>query len=145
MARIDDGFSTTIILSATSSGVTLEMFEKEVQPPGISAGGEIDTTTMLNTLYRTKEPKSLLTLMPLSLVVAYGSVLYDEMILQIKTNQLITITFPDASTIVFWGWIDEFAPNNLVEGEQPTANITIIPSNKNNAGTEVAPVHTPAP
>ena len=58
----------------------------------------------------------------------------------VNSNQLITITFPGAETLAFWGWIDEFTPNAHVEGEQPTAELTIQPSNQNSSGVETAPV-----
>jgi hypothetical protein len=64
------------------------------------------------------------------------------MIAMVQVNQEITITYPDSSTWVFWGFIDEFTPNALVEGEQPTANITVIPSNQDAAGDEIAPVYS---
>lgn len=140
MARIDDGFSTTITFADDSD---VQLWEKEVTPPGISGGGANDTTTMQNSAWRTMSPKSLKTLSPASLVVAYDTVLYTEIVAMANSNQLITITFADDSTLAFWGWIDEFTPNRIVEGEQPTAELTIIPSNQNDSGTEVAPVHTP--
>ncbi len=137
-----DGFSTTIGFSLAASGVILSTLlkEKGVTPPGVSAGGENDTSTMRNTKYRTKQPKSLLTLMNSSFEAAYDPAVLDEIIAIAGQNQLITITFPDASTWVFWGWIDEFVPNQNVEGEQPTASVTIIPGNQDNSGAEVAPV-----
>lgn len=139
MARMDDGFSTTISFADDSD---VQMWEKEVTPPGVSGGGAIDTTTMANTTWRTMFPKSLKSLTEVSLVVAYDPAVYDEIISMLNSNQLITITFPDNSTLAFWGWIDEFTPNANVEGEQPTANITIQPSNQNASLVEVAPVYT---
>ena len=59
----------------------------------------------------------------------------------LNTNQEITITFADDSTIVFWGWIDVFAPGEVAEGAQPTADLTIIPSNQNADGDEIAPAY----
>jgi len=137
MPRIDDGFSTTIDFALDSA---VQFFEKEVQPPGLASGGAIDTTTMLNTTYRTMAPKKLITLTESSLVVAYDPLVYNEIIAMIGTIQQITITFPDGVTIIFFGWIDEFTPAALVEGEQPTADITIIPSNQNVSLVETAPV-----
>lgn len=139
MARLDDGFSTLIEFSEDSD---VQMWEKEVQPPGADGGGENDTSTMRNTTWRTKAPKGLISLSPASAVVAYDPAVYDEIIAMLNVNQQITITFPDASTLVFWGWIDKFTPNALKEGEQPTANVEIIPSNQNGSGVETAPVQS---
>lgn len=142
MARMDDGFSTTISFSADSD---VQLWEKEVTPPGVSGGGPIETSTMLNTAWRTMWPKALKSLTESSLVAAYDPAVYDEIVAMVGVNQLITITFPDDSTLAFWGWLDEFTPNANVEGEQPTAQVTIQPSNQNSSKVEVAPVYTAAP
>lgn len=144
MTQLNDGHSTRISFLASSSGVSV-FFEKEVQPPGLEGGGAIDVTLMSNTTYRTRMPKQLLTTTDNTLEVAYDPATYDEMIAMINVNQLITITFPDASTLAFWGEIDSFVPNNHVEGEQPTAAITIVPSNVNDSDEETAPDYTAAP
>jgi len=138
MARMDDGHSTTIEFSVGASD-TIKLYEKEMTPPGVSGGGENDTTTMINDAWRTKSPKQLKTLAPASFVAAYDPAVYDEIVAMVNVNQSIVITFPDASTLTFWGWMDEFTPNAITEGEQPTANITIIPSNQDADGTEFPP------
>ena len=140
MARIDDGFSTIISFSADSA---VQMWEKEVTPPGVDGGGENDTSTMRNTAWRTRSPKGLVTLSECSLVVAYDPAVYVEIIAMVNVNQTITITFPDGATLEFWGWINEFTPGANVEGEQPTADVTIIPSNQDASLVEQAPVYTP--
>lgn len=143
-----DGYQTTIDFSSsemTSDAIIIDyMEEKEVTPPGIAGGGANDASTMRNATWRTMSPKSLKTLTPVTITIAYDPALYDEMVAMINDNQLITITFPDTSTLAFWGWIDEFTPNANIEGEQPTANITIIPSNQDadNSNAEIAPVFT---
>jgi hypothetical protein len=140
MAYLDDGHSTTISF-ANDSGTTLEVREKEVTPPGLAAGGENDITTMRNSTWRTKAPKKLITASPASLVVTYDPDAYTNIISELLgVNNLITITFPDSSTLAFWGWLDEFTPGPLTEGEAPTASITIIPSNQNAQQVETAPV-----
>jgi hypothetical protein len=141
MSRIDDGFATLIEFAEDSD---VQMWEKEVTPPGVSGGGENDTSTMRNSTWRTRSPKGLITLSESSLVVAYDPAVYDEIIAMVNVNQEITITFADDSTLVFWGWIDEFTPGAAVEGEQPTAELTIIPSNQDADGDEIAPVYSAA-
>lgn len=141
MSRIDDGFSTTISFASNDS---VYLYEKEVTPPGIDGGDEIDTTTMLNTAWRTRQPRSLKTLTECSAVVAYDPAIYDDILDMLNDNQLITITFPDTATLAFWGWLKSFTPNACVEGEQPTANIVIVPSNQADSGSEVAPDYTAA-
>lgn len=138
--RLDDGFSTIITLANIP---TVKIFEKEITPPGISAGGATDTTTMRNDTWRTMAPKMLKTLTAASATVAFATNAIPVLMGQISVKQLITVTFPDQSTLAFWGWIDEFTPSAFVEGEQPTATITIQPSNTDDNDQEVAPVWTP--
>lgn len=137
MARMDDGFATTISFPSHAS---IKFYEKTVTPPGVSGEGAIDTTTMLNTTYRTRKPKSLKTLTDSSVTVAYDPAVYPEILAIINDNQLITITYPDTSTLVFYGWVDSFVPGAQTEGEQPTAEVSIISSNQTDGGVEYAPV-----
>ncbi len=142
MGIIKDGHPTRIAF-ADAPGILF--CEKEVTPPSIDGGGENDTTTMKNTLFRTKDPKKLITLGEASITVSYDSAVYPEIIALVNKNNLITVTFPDGSKLAFFGWLNTFVPGAAVEGAQPTAEITIIASNQDAAGAEIAPVHTPAP
>jgi hypothetical protein len=137
MARLDDGFSTTLTFSLSS---TVEIYEKTVTPPGQEGGEEIDTTTMLNSAWRTFSPRSLVTLTPVTAEVAYDPAAYTSILAMLNSNQQVTVNFPDGSSIQFWGFIRSFVPGTNVEGEQPTATITIVPTNQDNAGAEQAPV-----
>jgi hypothetical protein len=140
MARLDDGYQTTIEFSVGGSGEGIKFWEKNVTPPGMDAGGANDTTTMRNTLYRTKAPKYLITMTDMTLTVAYDPDLYSSILDMIRVNQLITINWPDGASLEFWGWLDKFTPGQVMEGAQPEATITIVPSNQNEDGEEVAPV-----
>lgn len=140
-SRIDDGFPTTITFA---NAPTIKLYEKEVTPPGIQAGGANDTTTMKNTAWRTKAPKKLKTLTDSSFTAAYATEVYSAILAQIGVTQEITIHFPDESTYKFWGWLDEFTPQRITEGTQPTAEVKIIPSNQNASGVEAAPTFTDA-
>lgn len=137
MAILNDGFSTIVSIGG------VDFFEKEVTPPGIDGGGPNDTTTMRNLAWRTRQPKFLVTLTESEILVAYDSSVYDDtgtILDNVNVNQLLVITFPDSHAVAFWGWLDKFKANAIKEGEQPTAMITIVPSNQNNSGVEVAPV-----
>jgi len=150
MAVMNDGHQTTITftsLQLTSAAIiTLVMKEKEVTPPGVSGGGANDVSTMRNETWRTLAPKNLKTLTEAPIVVAWNPGLYTEMVNMVHDNQEITITFPDGATLVFWGFVDSFTPNSQVEGAQPTANVSLIPSNMNGDAddAEIAPVLTEA-
>lgn len=138
MNWIEDGFSTTLTLAEGS--ITFE--EVRITPPGIDGGGAINTTTMRNTRRRTKKPKQLVDTTDTQCSGKYAPELYDEIMDQIQVNQEITVTYPDLSTYVFWGWIDNFQPGEHVEGEMPLADFTIIASNVDDAGDEHEPVMT---
>jgi hypothetical protein len=143
--RIDDGFSTTVSIYDDKDDVTPEVvkfWEKSVTPPGVQGGGANDTSTMRNTAWRTMAPKKLRTLSEASLNVAYDPELYETILSLLQVVKWIEIDWPDGSHLGFWGWIDSFEPNEVVEGEQPTADITVIPSNQTPAGTEEAPVYS---
>jgi hypothetical protein len=139
--RLDDGFATFITLENIP---TVKLYEKEVTPPGLTNGGAIDTTTMRNTAWRTAAPKQLKSLTPVNATVAYATEAIGVIMPQLGVNQPITVTFPDGSTIEFWGWLDEFTPGAHTEGEQPTASVVFVPSLRNGAGAEVAPVYADA-
>ena len=141
MGRLNDGHATLIAFSENSNVL---FWEKDVTPPGVDGGGEIDTTTMHNTVWRTKVPKALKTLTDAPFNAAYDTAVYDQIIAMTNINQLITITFSDGSTLAFWGWLNAFQPGALVEGEQPSADITIMASNLNGSEVETGPVQTPA-
>jgi len=137
--RLDDGFSTIITLENIP---TIKLYEKDVTPPGYTAGGPIDTTTMRNIAYRTQAPRQLKSLTQLSATVAYATVAYPDIWAQIGVNQLVTVTFPDESTLSFYGWIEEFTPSTHTEGEQPTAALVIQTGMRDNNGDEVAPLYS---
>ncbi len=139
--RLDDGYQTLVSFAANGA---VKFYEKSVTPPGVDGGGEVDTTTMLNNTYRTRNPKALITLSNITMHGAYDPAVYPQIVALVNVNNLITVTFPDGDTLAFWGWLNKFTPGENVEGEQPKAEIEIIPSNQNSSGVETAPVHTPA-
>jgi hypothetical protein len=143
MSRLTDGHPTTISFSAGTSAAAY-LWEKTVTPPGVSGGGENDTTNMHNSIWRTRQPKVLKTLSNMSFDAQYDPAIYDEIVGMVNVNQQITVTFSDGSTLVFWGWLDEFTPGSCEEGTPPIASCTIIPSNLNDSDVETAPVYAPA-
>lgn len=148
MSVLNDGFSTTITLTSPAATMGITALEKTVTPTGWEGGGPIPITTMRNTLFRTQVPKQLQQLGTMTLTVAWDPVQLDSLAATIaaaiNVNQLITITFPDGSTFAFYGWIDEFKPQEHREGEQPLATMTVIPSMVDTSGAEFTPVYTAA-
>lgn len=134
--RMDDGHATLITLE---NDPIIKLFEKEVTPPSLQAGGPIDTTTMRNIAMRTQSPKKLKTLGQVTATCAYASITMEAIYVQLGVNQRMTITYPDGARYRFWGWLDSFTPGAHTEGEQPTAEVVFQPSNHNNNDEEAAP------
>lgn len=134
---LKDGMSTLI---SFAENPTIELEEIETTPPGIEGGGPIDISTMRNSEVRTNWPKKLKTVTPASVTVAYNPAIYASMLAMINVNQLITNTFSDGSTLAWWGYVDGFKPSSNKEGDRPTAELTVQPTNVNDAGEETLPV-----
>lgn len=121
-----DGHPTKITFKADTN---IEFWEKTVTPPGIDGGDAVDGTTMFNTTWRVQRPRTLKTLTEASLTAAYDPVLYTSIVTAINREDEVTVTFPDGSQVTFWGYLKSFTPNEHVEGEQPTAEVMIVPTN----------------
>lgn len=133
---IRDGFSTVVNFSV---GANIQLYEREVTPPGVDGGGPIDITTMLNEVVHTKAPKQLWTLDNMTGSFAYLPVAYPQFMDIVNVLQAIEVVFADLTTLVFWGWLDKFKPGPNKIGELPLAEVTIVPSLMDNTGTEVLP------
>jgi hypothetical protein len=126
--KLDDGYSTKITFAADTD---VSLWEKTVKPPGIDGGDAIDTTTMHNTTYRTMASRALKTLTESSVKCAYDPDLYNQILALVNNETAITVTFPDGSTLAFWGYLRTFEPDDLTEGSQPEATVNISPTNVN--------------
>lgn len=141
--RLKDGFSTTITMSGATAA---SLWEVTIKPPGADGGGPNDTTTMRNTAWRTRQPKKLKTLTPMTGTAQYDPVFFNSNLgALLNINQSMFVTFPDSSKLTFYGWLDKFDPAEHREGEPPTVNFTIEPSNQDTSGAEVAPTYTAPP
>lgn len=125
-APLGDGFSTKVTFAADPN---VSLWEKTVQPPGMDGGDPVDTTTMFNGTYRTMRPRSLITLTEHKFTAAYDPVIYIELLALVNVETTITVTFPDASTIAFYGYLKAFEPSDIEEGTQPEGDVTIVPTN----------------
>lgn len=138
--KIDDGYQTRIVFAANT---TVSLWEKSVKPPGMDGGDAVETTTMRNTTYRTMAPRHLLTLTPMTMTCAYDPNSYNQLIQLINVRTTVTVQFPDGSTLAFFGFLQKFEPNDIKEGEQPEATVTITPTNFDNTNkVEAGPVLT---
>lgn len=140
--KLPDGFKTTI---AFANKPAVQFWEKTVQPPGFDGGEKIDTTTMLNTTWRTMAARQLKTLTDCEVSAAYDPDVFPDILGLINVPQAITVHFPDNSTLAFYGFLQKFVPDAMEEGKFPEAKLTITPTNWDlSAGTEAAPVFTAA-
>ncbi len=139
--RLTDGFKTTIAFARKSN---INLWEKEPKPPGLDGGDAIETTTMLNSTWRTMAPRQLTTLTKLTGTFAYDPGVYAD-ILSVLLNQpgAITVHYPDGSTLDFYGYLEKFEPQSHKEGDMPLAECTVTPTNFDPVNhVEAAPVVT---
>lgn len=139
MAIMEDGFPTRISFGTPA---TMKWRVLSVDLPGIDNGDTIDTTSMDNTAWRTAAVKKLKSLTDLGLTVSFDPAIYGvtDILAAIGVNQEFTITFPDNSTLKFWGAMRSFDPGDYSEGEQPEADVVVTPTLRNGTGAETAPV-----
>lgn len=135
---LKDGFKTTI---SFAENPTVKLKEKSITPPGIVGRGANNVTTMRNTRMVTKAPKQLIDVSDITGTCSYDPAVYDDCIAMVQVVQAITVTFPDSSTLVCWGWLDEFKPKELQEGSQPEADFTVIIGNLDDNDDEVEPTY----
>lgn len=123
---LKDGYKTTLTITFDTD---ISFWEVSVTPPGIDGGDGIDQTTMHNNRFRVMLNRALITLTEMQCSAAYDPAVYDQIISAVNVNTTLTVTFPDLSTLAFYGFLRVFQPDALVEGTQPRATVTIQPSN----------------
>lgn len=138
--KLDDGFKSLVTFATNP---TVGFWEKGVTPPGLDGGAAVDTTTMHNVTYRTMSPRQLKTMTQFSMRAAYDPLVYTTVLALINVETTVTVRFPDGSTLAFFGFLMNFQPGELVEGTQPEATLTVVPTNQDPVtGTEQAAVLT---
>lgn len=137
--RMDDGYQTLI---AFSQDPDIKFWEKSVTPPGFDGGDAINTTTMHNTSLRTFASAALQTMTDASVRVAYDPAVIPQIRAIVNVEGAITVHFPGGQKLSFFGFLRTFEPDEMVEGQQPEATITITCTNKDpNTGSEESPVY----
>lgn len=121
-----DGYQSLITFEDDTN---IELWEKGVTPPGLDGGDEIDASTMHNSTWRTFFPRSLKTMTNATARCAYQTDMYTSIVAQINVEQTITITFSDGKAIAFFGFLKRMTPDEMVEGEQPEAEVEIVCTN----------------
>jgi hypothetical protein len=137
--KLTDGFPTTILFA---NAPNISLWPKEVTPFGFDAGGPNDATDMLNTRWRTRYPKKLITATNTTGTCHYDPRVIADIQNQMGVNQLVTVVHPNGATWAQWGWLDKFTPQRNQEGTPPLADFTIEASNLNGSLAETSPVYT---
>lgn len=129
--KLKNGHSTKVTFA---SAPTVALWEKAVQPPGIDGGDMVEQTTMHSLVWREMAPRTLKTLTEGKMTCAYDPVCFTTLVAIVNVETVITITFPDASTVAFFGVMTKFEPAENKDGDQPTANVNFVPTNFDFAG-----------
>ncbi len=140
--KMPDGYRSLVTFSKNAY---IQLWERQVKPPGIDGGQKIETTTMHNTAYRTAAARHLKTLDDANMMCAYDPDAITDLLALINDDTgSVTFLFPDASTWCAWGYLGKIEFGDLKEGEFPEATVTIFITNYDkNGGVEAAPVFTP--
>lgn len=140
--KLPDGYQALITFAADTD---ISFWEKEVTPFGREGGDPIPQSTMHNTRYHTKAPRSLIDTDDGQSTVAYDPAVLTQIDAIINVPTTITVEFGDGSTWAAYGWLRSFKPSGLSEGGQPEATVTFVisnwdPVNKVEAGPTVTSV-----
>lgn len=143
---LTNGYASYIVLGGSS---TVGFWEKEVTPFGVEGGDKIDVTTMHNLYVKTFAAQALFEAADGEMTVAYDPAALDTLKNSlINTNNTIDVHFPDTSTWDSFGYVQNFSPSALTNGEQPEATVTIVFTNLTTADppVEYQPTYTaPSP
>lgn len=138
--KMPDGWQTLI---ACSKRPAIQLWEISIKPPGVDGGDPVETTTMHNTVWRTRDRRHLKTLTESTFKAAYDPESWTDILYMINNPDSWTVIYPENSKLAFYGVMTKFEPDELKEGEMPTATVTITPTNWDYVNyVEAAPVFT---
>lgn len=133
--RLKDGFKMLVTFARYPS---LALWEISGKPTGYDTGGPIDINTMVDDMYRPKYPRSKITETPATVKAGYDLAVEDDIENMLGVPDTITFRYFDGSTKAFFGFLDKFEPNELVDGTMPMADVTIEPMSFDVANEVVA-------
>lgn len=135
-----DGYQTRIVFGADPD---CSIWPKTVQPPGLDNGDPIQTTTMLNTLRRTKRSRALNEATDMSGTCAYDPLVQSQLEAIVGVEGPNSVYYHDGSVSTFYGYLKSFEPQACEEGSQPEANFTVVETDVDPSdGSEHLPVFT---
>ncbi len=136
--RLKDGYQTLITIGADPDA---SFWEKTVKPPSLDGREKIDTTTMHNDRWVTNAARQLIEMGDVTGKASYDPNVFVLFLQILNVETTITITFPDGSTLAFYGYLQKFEFDELAEGTNPEASYTVVVTNEDpTTGEEEDPV-----
>lgn len=123
---IGEGYQVLIVLDGDPD---IEFEEQEVTPPSLMMDEFIDRTTNHNAAVRTKQPSSLYDVGPITATVTYDAMVLNSIKAIIGVNTTCTVVFPNGDAWACYAALKEFKPAAMVRGQQPKAEVVIVPTN----------------
>lgn len=123
---LEEGYQALITLTANTS---IDLWEKQVTPPAASVSPKISTTTQRNSRYKTAAAPSLIEIGDSQFTCGYDPGVYTAIIALLGVPTTITVTFPDGSTLAFYGFLQAFTPGGLMESGMVEATVVICCTN----------------
>lgn len=140
--KMGDGYRSLITFARKTN---VQFWEKVVKPAGLDGGEEIDTATMHNNKYRTRQPRHLVTLTEQTVKALYDPDFYTDILGMVNARDTITHAWPDGSTLAYFGYLKKADFDDLEDGKPPMVTLTIVATNEDPAtGNESPPVFTAA-
>ncbi len=126
-AMLEDGHAS---FYAFEEDPDIDLWEVEVTPPGKEGGDKIDVTTMHNTARRTYAPRTLVEGTDGSFTCGYDPACSSQIDAIINKPMSITCHYPNGDAEAFFGYLKTFQPQGMSIGGFPTANVTIVQTNR---------------
>jgi hypothetical protein len=127
---LKDGYQYIVMIGG-AAGIPLWISaEGGGKPPGLDGGEKINITSMHNKVMRTFVPRHLITLDDSTMTAFYDPKVLNNLLALINVQTVMTAYFPDGSSWSWWGALTKFIPGELKEGTAPTAEVTLIATNR---------------
>jgi len=137
--RLDDPHPT--LLTLASADATIALWEKSLKPPGKDNQSPIQTGSMHNINLMTMAPNDLSTLTEATFKFAYDPSQLSTLYSRVGIPDSMTFIWSNLRYMCFWGYLKSIAPDEIVEGQQPTMTATVQPTNTDpETGEEEEPV-----
>lgn len=135
--KLGDGFVSKITFAADPD---VSLWERSVQPMGMDGGDAVDTTTMWNSVVRTKSSRGLVDTTNGKVSAGYDPRVLAQILNLINVETQITYLMPDGTRWILYGYLKSATPNALEEGQFPMVDCEIVHTNTHpSTGAEVLP------